>query len=174
MSKILVSSCLLGEKVRYDAKIVTYDKRLLLLAEAGLCIPVCPEVAGGLSVPRPPAEIRGGEGSDVLQGKATVIRKEGTDVTDAFVKGARSALELVKEYRIPVAILKSKSPSCGKNRIYDGSFSGTLKKGEGVTVALLKEHGVHIFDETEVDEAIAAYVNSGFKLPEDLFFDSFK
>ncbi len=170
MSKILVSACLLGDNVRYDAIINRYDYRFELLKQADLCIPVCPEVAGGLSVPRLPAEISHGDGVNVLEGTSDVIRCDGVIVTDAFLQGARSALTLVKQYNIPIAILKSKSPSCASEMIYDGSFSCNLKEGIGVTTAMLLQNGVQVFNETQLDEALTAYQAFGFNLPENIAF----
>jgi uncharacterized protein YbbK (DUF523 family) len=144
---ILISSCLLGDRVRYDGECKTYD--ISRLKNHNL-IPVCPEVDGGLSVPRPASE---------LQKDGRVVNIEGLDVTKAFKKGAKKALQLVKEHDIKVAILKSKSPSCSNKMVYDGSFSGTLTKGKGITVKLLESHGVKVFDESEIDEA-STYLSS--------------
>ena len=107
-------------------------------------IPVCPEEAGGLSTPRPPAEIVGGDGSDVLDGKAKVMTVDGTDVTEAYLKGAHHALQVAQSHGATRMILKARSPSCGCGDIYDGTFSGTLMSGDGVTTALLKRHGITI------------------------------
>jgi uncharacterized protein YbbK (DUF523 family) len=107
-------------------------------------------VDGGLSVPRPASE---------LQKDGRVVNIEGLDVTKAFKKGAKKALQLVKEHDIKVAILKSKSPSCSNKMVYDGSFSKTLVEGKGVVVKLLESHGVKVFDESEIDEA-STYLSS--------------
>jgi uncharacterized protein YbbK (DUF523 family) len=139
---ILISSCLLGNRVRYDAEIKTYD--ISRLKNHNL-IPACPEVDGGLPVPRPASE---------LQKDGRVVNIEGLDVTEAFEKGAKKALQFVKEHDIKVAILKSKSPSCSNKMIYDGSFRGVLTKGKGITVKLLESHSIRVFDESEIDEAI--------------------
>jgi uncharacterized protein YbbK (DUF523 family) len=105
-------------------------------------IPVCPEESGGLPTPRPPAEIVGGDGNDVLDGTAKVMTDDGTDVTEAFLKGAHHALEAAQSNGATHVILKARSPSCGCGDIYDGTFSGTLTSGDGVTTALLKRHGI--------------------------------
>lgn len=150
--KILVSACLLGEQVRYDSEILPNCPPILEeWAKLGLIIPVCPEVAAGLPIPRPPAEIQSGDGKDVVLGTAKVIDINGKDVTDAFLKGAKEALRLVEENGIEYAILKAWSPSCGSKVTYDGSFSDTLKKGQGVTAALLQSKGIQVYNEDEID-----------------------
>ncbi len=171
MSKILVSSCLLGEKVRYDGKILQYDSRLNQLHKVGIVLSFCPEIAGGLDVPRIPAEIQDSSGESVLDGVSRIVRRDGVDVTDAFVLGANKALETVKSYGIAIAILKSKSPSCGSVTIYDGTFSGRLREGQGVTAALLQKNGVKIFQESQIDEALYTYISLGFELPDNFVFD---
>lgn len=153
--KILVSSCLLGDRVRYDGQIKSSSESLMKLQQEGYIVSCCPEVDGGLSVPRPPAEIACGDGRDVLKLRCDIIRRDGGSVRDAFIKGAEHALLLVEEHNIKVAILKSKSPSCSNSMIYDGTFSGTLKKGIGVTTALLRANGVSVYSEEEIDAAIA-------------------
>jgi len=112
--------------------------------ETSELIPVCPEEAGGLPTPRPPAEIVGGDGEDVLNGKAKVMTVDGRDVTDAYLKGAHHALQVAQAHGATQVILKARSPSCGCSDIYDGTFSGTLTSGDGVTTALLKRHGITV------------------------------
>ncbi|MDR6355247.1 uncharacterized protein YbbK (DUF523 family) [Pseudomonas psychrotolerans] len=119
----------------------------------GRIVPLCPEVAGGLPTPRPPAEIPGGQGGAVLDGQLPVLTDSGADVTAAFVAGAEAALELVARHGIRLAVLKARSPSCGNSENYDGSFSGTRVAGEGVTAAALKRVGVTVFNETELAAA---------------------
>ena len=149
MPKILISSCLLGNKVRYDGNGNYQDNvRLHVWVKAGNVIAVCPEVAGGLPTPRPPAEIQ--------QDTKRVITINGDDVTAEYVAGAERALALAKQHTIKVAILKAKSPSCGVKQVYDGSHSRKLIPGQGITAALLSEHGVQVFDETEIDAALDA------------------
>ncbi len=157
MNKILVSACLLGEKVRYDGKIQPIDPNLLSLFEQNLPIPVCPECDGGLPVPRLPAEIQGGDGRCVIDGSCDILRKDGVSVREEFIRGANIALDLVNKYSIGVAILKSKSPSCSNGEIYDGTFSKKLIEGVGVTVALLERYGVKVYNEHEIVEAIAHF-----------------
>lgn len=153
MEKILVSRCLLGHRVRYDGGASGPFDLLEQWIEEGRVVPLCPEVAGGLPTPRAAAEIPGGQGGEVLDGKAAVVTTEGEDVSAQFLEGARQALELVKKHGIRVAVLKANSPSCGNLLTYDGTFSGVKVSGEGVTAALLKRHGVRVFSELELAEA---------------------
>ncbi|MCX7856016.1 MAG: DUF523 domain-containing protein [Anaerolineae bacterium] len=143
---ILVSACLLGLPTAYDGRGHPVAE-LIRLAAMGRVIPVCPEVAGGLPVPRPPAEIVGGSGGDVLDGRARVLTASGEDVTEAYIRGAEVALALVRRYGIRLAVMKARSPSCGPSGIYNGSHSGRLVPGEGVAVALLRREGVRVISE---------------------------
>ena len=143
MKKILVSACLIGVNCRYDGD-NSCDENVVNRMKTDELIPVCPEEAGGLPTPRPPVEIVGGDGNDVLDGKAKVMTADGEDKTEAFLKGARHALQLAQSQGATCVILKSRSPSCGCGTIYDGSFSGTLTSGDGVTTALLKRHGIEV------------------------------
>lgn len=153
---ILISACLLGSKVRYDGSDKASDNGALTdLMARGQVITVCPEVAGGLGVPRLPAEIQNGEGAAVLAKQALVLDSAGTDVTNAFIRGAQQALALAQENKIKVAILKARSPSCGNEQIYDGTFGKSLRDGQGVTAALLEQHGIKVFNETQIGEAVA-------------------
>ena len=149
---ILVSACLLNQPVRYKGD--GNPCQLLLDAVAHghgeQLVPFCPEVAGGLTTPRPPAEMKGGTGADVLQGTASVMNKIGEDVTVAFVEGAQKCAALCKEKGINVAILKQRSPSCGSKAIYDGSFCGKTIDGQGVTTALLTSIGVKVYGEDDL------------------------
>jgi uncharacterized protein YbbK (DUF523 family) len=154
--QLLVSACLLGEKVRYDGKdCVQRHPGLQKYIDKGVVIALCPEKEGGLNTPRPPAEIEpGGSAELVLAFQARVLTEKGDDVTKAYQAGAEKALDLVKKYTIRVAILKSRSPSCGSKQVYDGSHSKRLIQGMGVTARLLEQQGVKIFDETEIDAAL--------------------
>ena len=154
--KVLVSRCLLGHRVRYDGGASGPYAQLAQWQDEGRVIALCPEVAGGLPTPRAAAEIPGGQGVEVLAGKASVITTEGEDVTEAFVSGAQQALALVERHGIRIAILKANSPSCGNRLTYDGSFSGTKIEGQGVTAALLTRAGVQVFSELELEEAAKA------------------
>ncbi|HLV59896.1 MAG TPA: DUF523 domain-containing protein, partial [Fredinandcohnia sp.] len=123
------------------------------LAE-GRVVPLCPEVAGGLPVPRPPAEIQGGDGRDVLAGRARVATREG-DVTAFFLAGAEAALAAARAHGVVAAVLKERSPSCGVRQVYDGSFSGQRRSGMGVTAARLEAAGIPVFSEAELDRVRA-------------------
>lgn len=153
---MLVSACLLGQPVRYDGRASGYPDLLRTWQEEGRVVPLCPEVAGGLPTPRPPAEIPGGQGGAVLDGEAQVVTVLGEDVSAAFLAGARQALDLVRRHGIRVAVLKSGSPSCGNRLVYDGTFSGHKIEGEGVASALLRREGVLVFSELELEEAAKA------------------
>ena len=152
--KILVSACLIGNKVRYDANDVPTNSELLNKWQIeGRLIAFCPEVAGGLSVPRLPAEIQSDDGNAVLDGKAKVFDNQGNDVSEFFVNGANKALEAAKSNNICIAILKEKSPSCGSSFIYDGTFSSIRKIGQGVTTALLERNNIKVFSDLEIEKA---------------------
>ena len=141
--QMVISACLLGVRCRYDGG----DSRNEIAIEQQKkykLIPVCPEESGGLPTPRPPAEIVGGDGNDVLEGTAKVMTADGTDVTAAYLKGAHHALQVVQSNGATHVVLKARSPSCGCGDIYDGTFSGTLTFGDGVTSALLKRHGITV------------------------------
>ncbi|MCP9949501.1 DUF523 domain-containing protein [Actinomadura madurae] len=156
MERILVSSCLVGRPVRYDGKAKPVSGGLVERWRAeGRLVPFCPEVSGGLGVPRPPAEIVGGDGGDVLDGTARIRTGTGEDVTEEFLRGARLALDAARRSGARVALLKEGSPSCGGHRIYDGTFTGSPVPGTGVTTALLRRSGVHVFSEDELDDLAA-------------------
>lgn len=162
MKNILISACLLGERVRYDGLVLPVSNRLIdALKQMANLIPFCPEVEGGLPVPRLLSEISDGDGSLVIDGKASVNDIKGNDVTSYFITGAETALETAMKNNIRAAILKEKSPSCGSAFIYDGTFTKTLKSGRGVTSALLEKHGIQIFNETEIEDALA-FIDYGF------------
>ena len=155
MEKILISACLVGRKVRYDGEASTpQGEWIQRWRRQGRLVPVCPEVAGGLAVPRLPAELVGGDGEDVLDGRATLCTAGGEDVTQAFVDGAHRALEVARREAIRVAILKARSPSCGAAQVYDGTFSKTLQVGMGVAAALLRREGIVVFSDEELDAAV--------------------
>jgi uncharacterized protein YbbK (DUF523 family) len=140
--KILVSACLLGEACRYDGASRPCE-HIIKLKEKHTLIPVCPEVMGGLPTPRPASEI---------QADGSLVSVEGTDVTEEYRRGAETVLAIAREEWATVAILKEKSPACGKGRVYDGSFTGTLREGNGVCAALLLENGIRVLGESEIDE----------------------
>ncbi len=139
---ILVSACLAGYRCRYDGGCKP-DEGVIELVRRGEAVPVCPEALGGLPMPRLPAECTV-DGTAVLTGRGRVVNQAGEDVTDAFVKGAHEALRIARLYACERAILKANSPSCGCGTIYDGSFTGAKKQGDGVTAALLKINGIPV------------------------------
>lgn len=147
---IAVSACLLGEPCRYDGA-AKPNAAVQALRELHTVVPVCPESMGGLPIPRLPNEIAAG--ADGLR----VVDSEGTDNTGAFVAGARKALERAQQAGCTVAVLKSKSPSCGSGRIYDGTFTGTLTDGWGVAAALFRDAGIRVIDETGLEQGDAAF-----------------
>ena len=140
---ILVSACLLGEPCRYDGKSKP-NAAVSALRETFRLIPICPEADGGLPTPRPPAEIK------VASQGEKVYNKCRDDVTAAFGLGACKALAKAKAHDVKLAVLKARSPSCGAGAVYDGSFSGTLRAGDGITAALLKENGITVITEEEL------------------------
>lgn len=141
--KILVSRCLLGEPCRYDGRSKPVEALLTLARQGHILVPVCPEEDGGLPTPRPPAEI---------QGDGRVVNRAGIDVTAEYRAGAERALKLAREQGCTVAVLKEKSPSCGNRQVYDGSFSGKLVEGQGITARLLAENGIRVLGESQLNE----------------------
>jgi len=137
---ILVSACLLGEACRYDGKSFPCEA-VQVLADNYNLVPVCPEQLGGLPTPRTPSEI---------QPDRRVIDREGVDRTAAFIAGAQATLDIAREHGCTRAILKAKSPSCGVHDIYDGSFTGNVVSGQGITAALLREADVNLSDEHDL------------------------
>ncbi|MEH6344243.1 MAG: DUF523 domain-containing protein [Bermanella sp.] len=169
MEKILISACLLGEPVRYDGKsLKQQDAWLDRWKLENRLLAFCPEVAGGLSTPRDAAEIivkdsakedgLSVDGSDVLNSRAQVKTQNGMDVSSEFIKGAQLALELCKKHNIQYALLSARSPSCGNEKIYDGSFNSRLIAGQGVTSALLSQNGIRVFNQFQL-EALASFLS---------------
>ena len=155
MEFVLVSACLVGELVRYNGGDKRTDHPVLQrwLGE-GRVVTICPEVAGGLPVPRPPAEIVGGAGGlNVLSGDAKVLDDRGRDVTGQFVRGAEHSLAVARSKSIRIAVLKEGSPSCGSGYIYDGTFTGTRVFDIGVAAACLLRAGIQVFSEAQFEEA---------------------
>ena len=137
--KILVSACLLGVDCKYSGGNNLNEKVLDYIKDYEV-IPVCPEIMGGLSTPRPPSERIGDK----------VLNNQGIDVTNEYTKGANETLKLAKLFNVKKALLKAKSPSCGKGKIYDGTFNGVLIEGNGVTVELLKKNGIEVITEQDL------------------------
>ncbi len=144
----LISACLLGVKCRWNGEDNRNDRALKLIKEE-ILIPVCPEQLGGLSTPRARQEIQGGAGDDVLEKRAKVINEEGDDVTEQFLKGAEETLKIAHFFQVKEFIGKSLSPSCSGSKIYDGTFSGGVKSGRGVTAELLMRNGIKIKGEED-------------------------
>lgn len=139
---VIVSACLMGENCKYNGK---NNLRAELLGLKDEAILICPEVAGGMETPRLPSEIEPGfSGDDVTIGKARVFASDGKDVTENFLHGSKKILEIAKENGITKAFLKQSSPSCGCGKIYDGTFTGVKKDGDGVLTALLKKNGIEV------------------------------
>ncbi len=144
-----ISACLIGTPCRYDggSNLVQALEELL---STGQAVVFCPEVLGGLSTPREPAEIVGGTADDVWAGIARVVTTTGVEVTEAFKQGAYIALEQAQQAGVTVAVLKANSPSCGSRMVYDGTFSGNKIDGAGLTAALFRRHGIRVLDEGEL------------------------
>ena len=154
---LLVSACLLGQPVRYDGHGKALPApELFELTRHYQLFSICPECQGGLPTPRPSAEISGGDGSDVLDGRARVITQIGQDVSRAFIDGARQALDSAIQHGCRQALLKANSPSCGNRQIYSGHFDQQLQPGSGVTAALLQRHNIIVSNENEIDGLLLA------------------
>jgi uncharacterized protein YbbK (DUF523 family) len=154
VKKILVSGCLNGRPIRYNRTGVDVESAIWdRWASEGRLVAFCPELAAGFSVPRPPAEIVGGDASMVLRGEATVEEDTGGDVSDLFVTGAELAVERALAEGCVAAVLTDGSPSCGTTHVYDGSFAGGTKPGLGVTAQLLRDRGIEVFSHEQIQQA---------------------
>ncbi|WP_439616570.1 DUF523 domain-containing protein [Shinella sp.] len=161
--KILISACLAGLPVRYNgsAKPLLHDAVDRWRSE-GRLVTLCPELASGFQVPRPPAEIEAGrDGDDVLDGRARVLEVSGGDVSAAYIDGARIALDVARENGCLHALLIDGCPSCGSGFVYDGSFSGIKHAGQGVTAALLRRNGIAVYSDREVDQLVSDLGEAG-------------
>lgn len=156
--KVLVSACLLGRPVRYNGSAKTLEDALLdRWISEGRVVSVCPEIMAGLPTPRPPAEIANrASGAAVIEGDGRIVEADGKDVTEAYLSGARMALEQAARHNCKYALLTDGSPSCGGRFIYDGTFQGRQIDGEGVTAALLRQHGITVFSQAEISSLAAA------------------
>ncbi|MFF2900428.1 DUF523 domain-containing protein [Streptomyces sp. NPDC057966] len=143
MESVLVSACLQGVPCRFDGRGKASGEMTAAIGDRR-AVAFCPEVSAGLPTPRRPAEIVGGDGHDVLDGRARVVDDTGHDVTDDFVDGAERALAAARRTGCTEALLMARSPSCGRGRVYDGTFTGELRDGDGVTAALLERNGVSV------------------------------
>jgi uncharacterized protein YbbK (DUF523 family) len=161
VNKILVSACLVGRAVRYDGRAAAIDHPIIRQWQSeGRLVVVCPEVLGGLPVPRPPAQIREGTAQDVLEGKALVVNAKGEDVSPQYLGGAAAGLAAVRKHRIRVAVLKTQSPSCGPQ---ETNHRGS---GEGLMAALLRLNGVAVFGEYDIELAAKAFAGLDLEPPE--------
>jgi uncharacterized protein YbbK (DUF523 family) len=141
----ICSACLTGSKCRYDGE-ARENAEIRKQYDAGELKAVCPECLAGMPIPRCPSEIANGDGGDVLEGRTRVMGEDGSDRTAEYLQGAQRTLEAARRCGAERAYLKSKSPSCGCGRIYDGTFSGVLRDGDGVTAALLKRNGIEVIE----------------------------
>jgi len=146
--KYIVSACLMGKSCFYDGSTKCIPE-IKYLVDTGLAVALCPEELSGFKAPRPPIEIFAGTGEDVLKGKAYIFNKEGKDVTINIIKGSKEFLDIAKECGVKEAILKARSPCCGKDKIYDGTFKNRLRKGNGITAALLLQSGIRVITDEE-------------------------
>ncbi|MFA4916474.1 MAG: DUF523 domain-containing protein [Syntrophales bacterium] len=159
---IIVSACLLGIKCRYDGK-TSPDKKMLAMAHEGIFIPLCPEQLGGLPTPRPPAQIVGGQGIDVLDERAKVCDANNREVTHHFLKGAEEVIRIAKLMKVKKAIMKEMSPSCGVCSIYQHDV---IVEGMGVTTALLMRTGIHVISSDNIkDQSANLLINGGANGP---------
>ncbi|WP_461206476.1 2-thiouracil desulfurase family protein [Clostridium sp. DL1XJH146] len=145
----IISACLCGVNCKYSGE-NNFDEKAYKLFCEGKAVLVCPEQLGGLPTPRTPKEIVGGNGYDVLDGKAKVLDKKGEDDTEGFIRGAEETLKIAKAIGAETAIFQVRSPSCGSNTIYDGSFSGNKVEGCGVTTALLRRNSIKVINIEEI------------------------
>lgn len=141
--KLMISACLLGARCRYDGA-AKPQEWVNKLAEKHTLVPICPEQLGGLPTPRVPSERRG----------ERVMSKIGTDVTEQYRRGAEEALRLYQLLGCEAAVLKERSPSCGRGEIYDGSFTGTLISGDGVTAERFAAEGIPVYGESQIEELL--------------------
>lgn len=148
---IVISACLCGANCRYNGE-SSLDEKALKILKSGKALLICPEELGGMDTPRNPHEIKGGTGADVLNGKAIVIGSNGEESTELFIKGAKEAYRIAKNADVKLAILKSRSPSCGHGKIYDGNFTGNKIDGNGVTAELFVKNRIDVITEEELDE----------------------
>jgi len=137
---VVVSSCIAGIVCRYNAEDI-YNADLMNSIGDNY-IPICPELLAGFGVPRAPFEIVGESGESVLEGHARLINKDGEDITNAVIDGVEKAMQICLDNGVSKAYLQRRSPTCGCGQIYDGTFSGVLKPGNGVFTALLKKNGI--------------------------------
>ena len=154
VARVLVSGCLNGPAIRFNATNVVVESPIWdRWAAEGRLVAFCAELAAGFSIPRPPAEIIGGDGTSVICGIGSVAEDNGTDVTEQFMRGAQLAVAHAVANGCVAAVLTDGSPSCGSTYIYDGSFDGGTKDGTGVVAQLLIENGISVFPESQLEQA---------------------
>jgi uncharacterized protein YbbK (DUF523 family) len=146
---ILISACLCGVNCRYSGESKLNEKVYSLFKKGDTQL-VCPEQLGGLSTPRHPAEICQGTAEDVINGRGKILNKQGVDVTEYFIRGAEETLRIAQALDCKKAILKSRSPSCGCGKVYNGKFDGTQIQGNGVTAQLLLNNGIEVLTEEDI------------------------
>lgn len=168
-----MSACLIGLDTKYSGGSNANDL-LIKYFRMGVLVPVCPEQLGGLPTPRAPSEIVGGSGEDVISRRALVEDLNGEDRTREYIKGASETLKIIKLLGSGAAILKDGSPSCGSSRIYDGTFKGIEREGQGVACALLRKNGIQVLSERNLTEdyllGLAESPGSGTDCPLDIGF----
>ncbi|MGD0565907.1 MAG: DUF523 domain-containing protein [Candidatus Goldiibacteriota bacterium] len=150
---IFVSACLAGVKTRYDGT-DRLDEKIRALVVSGAAIPLCPEVLGGRGIPRETIEITGGDGAQVLSGRARVVDQKGGDHTKEILEGVDEFIKAAKAMGVAAVILKTKSPTCGHKKIYDGTFTGKLIDGSGVLSAALEKESIKIYTEENCGELL--------------------
>lgn len=155
-NKILVSACLMGFKVRYNGCEKPFVAETLeRWQQEQRLVTHCPELAAGLTTPRLPAELNGGDGSVALSGSARILESDGSDVTQSYLLAAWLALNTAQENGCRFALMTDGSPTCGSTKIYDGNFQGTTLAGQGVAAALLQQHGIEVYAEHQLTALIA-------------------
>ncbi len=158
MKKILISACLVRENVRYNAQVFEFENNIILeWQKQNILISFCPEVASGLPIPRNPVEIVNLDRLDDGKKEKKIIDQAGNNYADQFNLGARKAWEVIQEHNISMAILKERSPSCGSQLVYDGTFTGTIIPGSGITAEFLLNRGIKVFNENQIEEAYALW-----------------
>lgn len=150
---IIISACLCGCNCKYNGK-NNENEQCVNLFKKGKAVLVCPEQLGGMTTPRPPSEIK------KVEGKKYVFTNENKDVTSNFKKGAKEALNIAKLVNAKVAILKNGSPSCGSTLIYNGNFENKKIKGEGFTAKMLRENGIKVLSEDDINEELLKNINT--------------
>jgi len=152
--KIVISPCLAGIRTRWDESCDEIEE-MINLVKSGQAVFMCPEQLGGMTTPREPSEIEPGKtAAEVINGDAKVVSVNGEDVTEQFVVGAQRILKFCQDMGVEAAILKAGSPSCGSERTYDGTFTGTMIPGRGITAELLEQNGIKVYNENNFQAGV--------------------